>query len=111
MGRLLEPSDLRSIIEDHGYKPGWTFDAYLGAHEGVHLAIAAHFPDTYGNGDIDVQVERFVPRVARRDADHFLDWLLEQCERIEVHEAREFFRYKGELVSDPHAPFAERDLK
>ena len=31
-----------------------------------------------------------------------LDWLLEQIHSIERHETREFFKYQGEAIFDPH---------
>jgi hypothetical protein len=39
----------------------------------------------------------------------FLAWLLWRLKRIEVHEAREFFRVDDQVWDDPHAEHADRD--
>jgi hypothetical protein len=87
------PEQVQAHLDELDYKPGWTFHAYAGRWEGMHVAIGARMPDSYHPGQmIDLQVECF--RLAR----------------IEVHETREFLRRDGRPVDDPHAEFAERDL-
>lgn len=106
---LLEVHELAALCARVGYR-GWALNVYLGVHEGVHLQIAAQVSDAFGPGLTTLDIHCRVPRVARRDPEHFLDWLLERIEVAENHETREFFKVDGRVYDSPHAPDADRDL-
>jgi hypothetical protein len=40
------------------------------------------------------------------DREEFRRWLIHQLQLLEEHELREWLRYDGELIDDPHAPGA-----
>lgn len=106
---LLEIHDIRKILSKTRYKD-WTMRAYLGRHEGPHLRIVAMVQDAFGPGTVPLDIHCRIPRVARRDEEHFLDFLLERLQVAENHETREFFKVGGKVYDSPHAPNADRDL-
>jgi hypothetical protein len=105
------PEQVQAHLDELDYKPGWTFHAYAGRWEGMHVAIGARMPDSYHPGQmIDLQVECFLSPNDHASPEALDTWLLYRLARIEVHETREFLRRDGRPVDDPHAEFAERDL-
>lgn len=107
---LLEIHEIREILARTQYRT-WKFTAYLGYHEGPHMQIHAKVQDAFkppGNmTDLDIHCR--IPRVARRDEEHFLDWLLERCQVAENHETREFFKVDKKVYNSPHKDNADRD--
>lgn len=106
---LLGMADLQAILGQVTYRD-WAFNAYLGVHEGPHLQIVAMVQDAFGPGKVPLDIHVRIPRVARRDEDHFLDWLLERIQIAENHETREFFKVQGRVFNSPHKENADRDV-
>lgn len=79
------------------YKPGWTFTVEHG-----WLCFTAEVIHSVTLQPVRFNVQRLIPRVALKDADTFLSWWMDILMEAEMHEIREFARYKGELVDDPH---------
>jgi hypothetical protein len=91
------------------YRPGWRFDVYAGRYEGAHIAIHADLPDAENVGQtVRVRIDSNLPPFV--DVEQFEAWLLWRLGIIEMHEAREWFRRDGRMISDPRAPDAQHDL-
>lgn len=105
---MLTTGELQDHLSGFSYKPGWAFKIYDGAFEGQHIQITTVVPDTYGNGDLTLDVHSNLPPIP--SLDYFKVWLQWRLAIIEVHESREFFKFGGEVVFDPHAENANRDL-
>jgi hypothetical protein len=89
------------------YKPGWTFslraELFGGNH---HLVIETHLPDsrqTHAGRTVRVLRVFQVPPGGFHNATHMAALVLRWVLDMEAHEAHEWFRRDGELVSDPHA--------
>lgn len=105
----LSTEQLKELASKVTYKPGWEFDIYEGKWEGQHIAIKTQVPDAYDVTKMVVlDVHSMLPFFDAED--QFYQWLLWRITRIEVHEAREFFRVNGKVFDDPHAELAGRDL-
>lgn len=108
---LLEIHEMREILARTSYK-NWAIACYLGHHEGPHLHIRAQVQDAFkpiGQTQV-LDIHCRIPRVARRDEEHFLDFLLERLQVAENHETREFFKVDRKVYNSPHKEFASRDL-
>lgn len=104
----LSVDTMQHALSKISYKPGWGFEVYEGIHEGPHIRITAELVDAYDqNKTTTIDVHSALP--PSESVAQFLDWLLWRIKIIEVHEAREFFRYCDKPWSDPHAPDAGRD--
>ena len=57
---------------------------------------------------ITVQGRYAIPRFFQGEREQFRIWLTHTLMALEEHEMREWLRYDGELVDDPHAPEARR---
>lgn len=106
---MLTTAQIQEHLASVTYKPGWRFEAYEGQWEGQHLVITASVLDAEAEAEVYtlLNVHSMLPPLS--DIDALNRWLLWRLSRLEVHEAREFFRVNGEVVFDPHAPDAERD--
>lgn len=105
----LTVQQLQEVAQLVTYKPGWVFTVYQGHFEGPHLKLYFRTIDREDpSKPFDADVHRPIPRMFSEE--QFLNWLLDQAIRQEVHEAREFFRFSGHLFSDPHAENSDRDL-
>lgn len=99
--------DLRSEVDALTYKPGWKFttSAVLGRPQLIVTAAVLHSetlePCTF-------EVKRIVPQVALADTKAFLSWWEDILAETEIHEMREFARYHGELIDNPHATEEEK---
>lgn len=102
MNPYLELDDLRRIFAGVSYRPGWTFVVWLHPQEGLHVTIDADVPNSY-DPDSTVHLNIHSPLPPFRTELAVQDWILWRLTRIEVHEASEFLRYKGQLIRDPHA--------
>lgn len=106
---MLTTTELAAHLQHLTYRPGWTIHIYDGAHEGQHLVITTQVEDTTKPGTTTtLDIHSMLPPM--RDTEQFETWLLWRLKRIEVHECREWFKRDGTPVSDPHAPYADRDL-
>lgn len=107
--RVLSTARLQGILDRVQYKPGWDFAVYDGRHEGQHVVITTVVPDAYDlTKTVTLDVHSMLPPMLTEG--QFLAWLLWRLKRIEVHEAREFFRVDDQVWDDPHAEHADRDL-
>lgn len=98
--------ELNEVMDQVTYKPGWTFElGHCGL--GVILTMRAWVPDSTTPEHRPVEIVSRRPidllSLSRLDEAGFLDWLLCRVMSLESHETREWFRYRGELVDDPHA--------
>lgn len=97
----MSQAQLRRTILACEYKPGWSFDLESG--DFPMLLITANVPNSRGPGRIEFTVKRLIPDYVRRGSDAIItEWVKSMVIEAEVHEVREFFRYKGKLVDDPH---------
>lgn len=106
---MLSTRDLQEIVGRVVYKPGWSFRVYDGRWEWQHCSVTFPVLDAYDQTKtIDLDVHSGIGPFDTEKG--FLDWLLRRIARIEVHEAREFFKVDGRVYDDPHADGADRDL-
>lgn len=104
----LTTAEIAAHLERLTYRRGWTMRVYDGAWEGQHIVITTDVEDTYNPGQtttLDVH-SMLPPMLSTADLERWLAWRLA---RIEIHEAREWFRRDGAPVFDPHAEHAGRD--
>jgi hypothetical protein len=90
--------DVHKVVADLDYKPGWEFRV-----EENNLIIIAQVLHSLTFEPVKFRVRRIIPRVVRDDEKMFLSWWFDMIHEAEFHELREFARYKGELLDDPHA--------
>jgi len=107
---------LEEELARYTYKPGWKLtivgadhfisgDLFENMFAWTHLEIRYETIDSY-------HPERTIPIGARlivppyvayeKDANAFRRWLEHNLDEMERHERREWLRYDGELVNDPH---------
>jgi hypothetical protein len=94
------------------YRPGWTFTAYQGAHEGPKLRIhAPAVENSYQPGTtVPLDIRAPLPLQTWDDVGQFDRWLSWRMQQVEAHEAMEWLRGPdGRPVFDPHRPHADRD--
>lgn len=99
----MDVTDIRRIIADIDYKPHWFVNVYPGksnveAYIQLEVTIATD----------SVTGEKTGWKGAKR---HVSEWMCRQeivgmvygmIEAAEIHEMREFFRYKGRSIYNPH---------
>jgi hypothetical protein len=91
--------DVKEVVAGLDYKPGWEFRV-----EGdSNLIIIAEVLHSQTFEPVKFRVRRIIPRVVRDNEEFFLSWWLDMLHEAEYHELREFARYNGELLDDPHA--------
>jgi hypothetical protein len=94
-------TSLEGIIKSCSYKPGWSFDYEPGVHP--FLLITARVPNSRGPGEIEFTIKRLIPDDTRTlSAAQVCNWVKTMVIEAEVHEVREFFKYQGVVVDDPH---------
>lgn len=101
--RQIGPDDAAQILADLvpliSYKPGWTFaleelDRGQGC-QGLTLLIGAMVPDST-NPDAMTGVLHLMPVLpAAYNRTAWEDWIFEQIQMVEKHEAMEFFHVEG----------------
>lgn len=108
---MMTEDEINAHLWRISYKPGWSFAAYRGRWEGMHLTITTLVDDAFKPGEkVTLRVECFLSPNDYADTPSLEAWLMYRLARIEVHEMREFFKRDGKVVSSPHAPLAERDF-
>lgn len=105
---MLTTSRLRKHLQRLSYKPGFVFEVYDGRHEGQHLVIRATVENSYRPGET-VELDIHSPLPPMPSVDYFEAWLLWRLQRIEVHEAMEWFKRDRAPVCDPHRVGADQD--
>lgn len=80
------------------YKPGWTFRI-----NGGNLIITAAVTHSTSLKPVTFDIRRLIPRVAQGNVEAYLSWIEDVIQEAEFHEMREFLRYDGRLIDDPHA--------
>lgn len=107
---VLTVAEMAAHLERLTYRPGWTFEVYEGRYEGPHLVIRADVPNAYQPDQTTMlDIHSMLPPM--RDVGQFEEWLLWRLQRIEVHEACEWFRRDGRPVVDPHREHAGLDVQ
>lgn len=102
---MMTLDDVNEIIAGLTYKPDWMIDLEhrWGA---VSLVLRMKVEDSRNPGEtVKVRGGRTLDlyRLRTMAPDRFLDWVFTEIMAMERHEAREWFRFHGELVDDPHA--------
>lgn len=90
--------DVKEVVAGLDYKPGWEFRV-----EGDNLIIVAQVLHSLTHEPVKFRVRRIIPRVVRDNEQMFLSWWFDMLHEAEFHEMREFARYNGHLLDDPHA--------
>lgn len=104
----LQMDEMRAALSEVTFMDTWEFELYLGTHEGVVLRITAMVPNAYNPAQLqELDIRTYVPPMDT--VSQFLHWVLWRVERIMVHEAREWLKYKQRPICDPHRPGADRD--
>lgn len=103
MDEYLSGEQLRDLLAEFSYKPGWKFrlDDSLIRDEMV-LWIEMEVLDSRGSGHFIPVISR-QPIYCQRTVDQFTRWLCASIRQLEEHETDEWFRFRGQLLHDPHA--------
>jgi hypothetical protein len=105
----VNPREFIAVVEGISYRPGWKLSAdWHPGYQSVQVVLNALVDDAYGGlgaRRVDVLTMQML---SYRELEYFdvprvLDWV-RHCLIMEMedHESREFFKYKGERVFDPH---------
>ncbi len=90
-------------INDLSYKPGWKFTLNYRSTGRHSIWVTAKVQHSTTLEWVTFDFERLIPRSVYDDLDGFLTWIEDITLEAEFHELREFLRFKGHLVNDPHA--------
>jgi|ERR1700679_360603 len=90
--------DVQEIVAELSYKPGWKFREVRGW---LHITAEVIHSETFQ--PVTFNIQRIIPRIAMRGEAAFLSWWEDILMEAEFHELREFARYQGELIDNPHA--------
>lgn len=93
--------DYNDMISKITYKPGWSFH-HVSDEWGHSLKIMATVPHSETLEPTTFQFVRIIPWM--EDEVMFLRWFKAILMEAEIHELREFLRFDGQLVDDPHRP-------
>jgi hypothetical protein len=95
--------NLEEEISNLKYKPGWKFALTdYGYGDALEIIGCAYDSRALAPTPIEFVMSRLVPASVTSSVDSFTAWVKTLLMEAEFHELREFFRYKGELVDDPH---------
>lgn len=93
----------RAILAEVTYKPGWTLDTDIDGRGEAYMVWRWRAPDASGHygGTMAVSGRRWFisPYMSRSE---LVNTALLAALTAEEHETREFFRYKGKRVFNPH---------
>jgi hypothetical protein len=95
--------DTEKTISKLSYKPGWTFAHCKDQFYDV-LVISGLVPDSRNPSRmLAFETRRPIPRYLQNASQgEFLSWVGQLLLEAEYHELREYFRYDGKLVDNPH---------
>lgn len=108
---MLAITEIQEHLSHITSRPGWTITAYQGNFEGIHIRIiATDIEDSYHPGQyVDLGITSHLPPMLNtQQLDLWLEWRLG---RIDNHETREWLKYDGKPIFDPHAPEADKDRR
>lgn len=86
------------------YKPGWAF-TYVpgdGTARPDMLVIRAYVLHSETLKPVTFEIKRVIPRSVKLYVPTFISWVEDMLMEAEIHEMREFFRYKGVVWDNPH---------
>lgn len=92
--------DITEIAKSITYKPGWFFTYEPGIRD--QFVIHAEVIDSRTGEIAHFKMRRVVPSALPKDTMSFLAWVKDILLEAELHELREFLRFNGVLVDDPH---------
>lgn len=99
---MLSVIEISEHLKRITYKDGWTFLVRENPYEGPFIRILIVVPNSYmENETVTLGINSFLGEF--ETVEEFERWLLRRIIRIEIHEAREFFKRDGKVLSDPHA--------
>jgi len=97
------------VVRNISYRPGWKLTTDVDArYNAVRVVLDALVDDAYdgpGARRISVMMHRLLTadELVYFDVSRVLDWVRQGLfMEMEDHESREFFKYNGERVFDPH---------
>lgn len=107
---MLTPATLAELVSRISYKPGWSFTLdhqdYVLQCDTLTLIIRAQVRDSRNlEQTVEFVMKRTIPEYLTTPS-MFLKWVAYTLREAEIHEMREFFRFDGDLVDDPHAVVA-----
>ena len=93
------PMELEDVIKNVTYRSGYKLSIQRGHPR--RLVLHAKVPCSRTGESRDISMNWPVPQgpLPEKDWLKFIQWC---CITLEVHEAREMLRYKGEIPFDPH---------
>lgn len=90
--------NMEMLMGDLSYKPGWKFREVRGW---LHITAEVIHSETLK--PVTFNIQRIIPRIALADHQAFLSWWEDILMEAEFHELREFAKYRGVLIDNPHA--------
>jgi hypothetical protein len=115
---VLTVEELAGLLSERRYRQGWALTVHEGQTSGEAIVriYAPEVPDSWNPGrSVPLDIFAVVPEPARDDVLSFDRWLSWRLQRIEAHEAQEWYRKPGRdfpwvPVFDPHRAGADRDV-
>ena len=95
--------NLWDVIADLSYKPGWKYTLNYRSTGRHSIWVTAKVQHSTTLEWVTFDFERMIPGSVLGDLAGFLTWIEDITLEAEFHELREFLKYKGELVNNPHA--------
>lgn len=103
--------ELRAILKDVQYKPGWHMEVYDTEHQGIYWAVQVDIENSYHPGEtVTLRIKSALPPM--QTTGDFYRWLLWRLQGIEGHECAEWLRDRnGKAIFDPHAEGADEPAR
>lgn len=98
--------EANAVVAALTYKPGWSLElGQCGALLQLRLEMCAPNARSALREEVDIiSTAALDPHLLAGMSERaFLGWVFGQIMALERHEAWEWFRYRGDLVADPHA--------
>jgi len=100
---MLTVNELVDELALFDYRPGWNLSIGVDWWEGPFLRVTATVANAFDpEKDVHLGITAYISPNDRATPGHFhrfLDWRLG---RVASHEHREWLRYRGEALNDPH---------